>query len=33
MEFLSFPDTERETLDIYLENLPLEELKAKQGGK
>jgi hypothetical protein len=33
MEFLSFPDQERETLDIYLENLPLEELKAKQGKK
>jgi len=30
MEFLSFPGTEKETLDIYLENLPLEELKAKQ---
>ena len=29
-EFLSFPGTEKETLDIYLENLPLEELKAKQ---
>jgi hypothetical protein len=33
MEFLSFPEQEKETLDIYLENLPLEELKAKQGGK
>jgi hypothetical protein len=33
MEFVSFPDTEKETLDIYLENLPLEELKAKQGRK
>jgi hypothetical protein len=30
LEFLSFPDNEKETLDIYLENLPLEELKAKQ---
>jgi hypothetical protein len=30
LEFLSFPETERENLDIYLENLPLEELKAKQ---
>lgn len=30
LEFLSFPGTEKETLDIYLENLPLEELKAKQ---
>ena len=30
MEFLSFPGAEKETLDIYLENLPLEELKAKQ---
>jgi hypothetical protein len=31
LEFLSFPGSEKETLDIYLENLPLEELKAKQG--
>ena len=30
MEFLSFPGTEKESLDIYLENLPLEELKARQ---
>jgi hypothetical protein len=30
MEFLSFPAAEKETLDIYLENLPLEELKARQ---
>ncbi|MDR2073371.1 MAG: PilZ domain-containing protein [Spirochaetaceae bacterium] len=33
MEFLSFPENEKELLDIYLENLPLEELKAKQGQK
>jgi hypothetical protein len=33
MEFLLFPENEKETLDIYLENLPLEELKAKQGEK
>ncbi|MCL1927899.1 MAG: PilZ domain-containing protein [Treponema sp.] len=30
LEFLSFPGAEKETLDIYLENLPLEELKARQ---
>jgi hypothetical protein len=30
LEFLSFPGTEKEALDVYLENLPLEELKAKQ---
>ena len=30
LEFLSFPGTEKETLDIYLENLPLEELKSRQ---
>ena len=30
MEFVSFPGTEKELLDIYLENLPLEELKARQ---
>jgi hypothetical protein len=31
LEFLSFPGSEKETLGTYLENLPLEELKAKQG--
>ena len=30
LEFLSFPGVEKESLDIYLENLPLEELKARQ---
>jgi hypothetical protein len=29
LEFLSFPGTEKETLDVYLENLPLEEPGAK----
>jgi hypothetical protein len=33
MEFLSFPENEKELLDIYLENLPLEELRAKQEQK
>jgi hypothetical protein len=32
MEFLSFPDKEAETLEKYLENLPLEELKHQGHG-
>jgi hypothetical protein len=33
LEFLSFTGNERETLETYLEELPLRELRAKQAGK
>jgi hypothetical protein len=33
LEFLSFPGDEKETLEAYLEDLPLQELKAKQTEK
>jgi hypothetical protein len=32
LEFSSFSDEEKEKLEAYLENLPLEELKARAGG-
>ncbi|MDR2144557.1 MAG: PilZ domain-containing protein [Treponema sp.] len=32
LEFTSFPDAEKEKLENYLENLPLQELKAKSAG-